>query len=82
VFKQPAASVLDLKWSVEDIMVADDRAIVRGNATGTLTSALFGAPPTGRSFNTMTVDIFTVRGGQLASGYHVQNWLGAIQLSR
>ena len=79
VFKQIGASVPDLAWSVTDIMVSGDRVIVRGEATGTPVGELFGARPTGRSFKTMALDVFTVRGEKLASAYHVENWVGAIQ---
>jgi len=79
VFTQIGASVPDLAWSVADIMVSGDRVIVRGEATGTPVGELFGARPTGRSFKTMALDVFTVRGDKLASAYHVENWVGAIQ---
>jgi predicted SnoaL-like aldol condensation-catalyzing enzyme/ketosteroid isomerase-like protein len=79
VFKQIGASVPDLAWSVKDIMVSGDRVIVRGEATGTPVGELFGARATGKSFKTMAVDVFTVRDDKLASAYHVENWVGAIQ---
>src|SRR5258706_11901085 len=79
VFRQIGASVPDLAWSVTDIMVSGDRVIVRGEATGTPVGELFGARPTGQSFKTTALDVFTVRGDKLASGYHVENWVGAIQ---
>src|SRR6185295_4436529 len=79
VFKQVGASVPDLAWSVTDIMVSGDRVIVRGEATGTPVGELFGARPTGKSFKTMAIDVFTVRGDKLASAYHVENWVDAIQ---
>ena len=79
VFKQIGASVPDLAWSVTDIMVSGDRVIVRGEATGTPVGELFGARPTGRSFRTMAIDVLTVRDDKLASAYHVENWVGAIQ---
>jgi predicted SnoaL-like aldol condensation-catalyzing enzyme/predicted ester cyclase len=79
VFTHIGATVPDLAWSITDIMVSDDRVIVRGEATGTPTGELFGARPTGRRFKTMALDVFTVRGDKLASAYHVENWVGAIQ---
>jgi hypothetical protein len=27
----------------------------------------------------MALDLFTVRDGKLASAYHVENWIGALQ---
>jgi predicted SnoaL-like aldol condensation-catalyzing enzyme len=79
VFEQIGAIVPDLAWSVVDVMVSGDRVIVRGEATGTPVADLFGARPTGESFKTMAIDLFTVRGEKLASAYHVENWVGAIQ---
>jgi predicted ester cyclase len=82
VFKQLGASVPDLRWSVKDIWTSGDRIVVRGEATGTPVAELFGARPTGRSFKTMALDVFTVRGDKLASAYHVENWVGALQQIR
>ena len=79
VFRQIGASVPDLAWRVLDVMVSGDRVIVRGEATGTPVGEFFGARPTGRSFKTMAIDVFTVRGDKLASAYHIENWVGAIQ---
>jgi predicted SnoaL-like aldol condensation-catalyzing enzyme len=82
VFKQIGASVPDLTWSIKDIWTSGDRIVVRGEATGTPVAELFGARPTGRSFKTMALDVFTVRGDKLASAYHVENWVGAMQQIR
>jgi predicted SnoaL-like aldol condensation-catalyzing enzyme len=79
VFKQIGAAVPDLAWNVEDMMVLGDRVIVRGRATGTPTGEFWGARPTGKSFNTMAVDVFTVRGDKLAMAYHIENWVAALQ---
>jgi len=61
------------------MMVLGDRVIVRGRATGTPTGEFWGARPTGKSFNTMAVDVFTVRGDKLAMAYHIENWVAALQ---
>jgi len=82
VFKQLGASIPDLSWSIKDIWTSGDRIVVRGEATGTPVAELFGARPTGRSFKTMSVDVFTVRDDKLASAYHVENWVGAMQQIR
>jgi hypothetical protein len=52
--------------------------VVRGEATGTLMRELFGAKPTGKSFKTMALDLFTVKNGKLTSAYHVENWMTAL----
>ena len=82
VFKQLGASIPDLSWSIKDIWTSGDRIVVRGEATGTPVGEVFGARPTGRSFKTMSLDVFTVRGEKLASAYHVENWVGAMQQLR
>ncbi len=79
VFKQIGASVPDLAWSVKEIIVSGDHAIVRGEATGTPTGEFWGARPTGKGFKTIAVDVFTIRGDKLAKCYHVENWIGALQ---
>jgi len=79
VFKTIGAAVPDLRWSIEDIHVAGNQIVVRGKATGTPTGEFWGARPTGKSFDTMAIDIFTVKNGKLASAYHVENWIGALQ---
>src|SRR5258708_21230925 len=82
VFKQLGASIPDLSWDIKEIWTSGDRIVVRGEAAGTPVAELFGARPTGRSFNTMALDLFTVRGDKLESSYHVENWVGAIQQIR
>jgi predicted ester cyclase len=82
VFKQLGACIPDLRWDIKEIWTAGNRIVVRGEATGTPVDDLFGARPTGRSFKTMALDIFTVRDDKLASACHVENWVGAMQQIR
>ena len=79
VFKMIGAAVPDLRWTIEDLRTLGDQVVVRGRATGTPTGELWGTKPTGKSFDTMAIDVFTVRNGKLASAYHVENWVGALQ---
>jgi len=79
LFSAMGAAVPDLAWGIEDLVVTGDRIIIRGKATGTPVAPLFGVEPTGKSFDTMAIDIFTVRDGQLAQCYHVENWATAIE---
>jgi predicted SnoaL-like aldol condensation-catalyzing enzyme/ketosteroid isomerase-like protein len=79
VFKMLGSAVPDLRWTIEDIQTFGDQIVVRGKATGTPKGELWGAKPTGKSFNTMAIDIFTVKNGKLASAYHVENWMGALE---
>jgi len=82
VFTDIGASVPDLRWTVQHIQVFRDQIVVRGEATGTPTGVFWGANPTGKAFKTMAIDVFTVRNGKLASAYHVENWMTALQQTR
>src|ERR1700719_4448022 len=73
-----ANSIPDMKFDIKEVLVADDRVIVRGEVTGTPSGDLFGVPHTGRSFRMMAVDIQTIRGGKIAKTYHIENWLSAL----
>jgi len=78
-FRTMGDSIPDLTWNVVDIHVLNDMIIVRGEATGTPVAEFFGAAPTGKAFKTMAIDLFTVRDGKLAKGYHIENWMTAIE---
>jgi predicted SnoaL-like aldol condensation-catalyzing enzyme/predicted ester cyclase len=79
VFRGIGSAVPDLRWTIEDIQTVGDKIIVRGKATGTPQGDFWGVKPTGKGFSTMAIDIFTVKDGKLASAYHVENWVGALQ---
>ena len=79
VFKMFGTIIPDLRWTIQDIQTFGNQIVVRGEATGTPTGELFGTKPTGKSFKTMAIDVFTVKNGKLASAYHVENWMTALQ---
>ena len=62
----------------QEVLVAGDRIVVRGEVTGTPSGDLFGVPHSGKSFRIMAVDIQTIRDGRIAKTYHMENWLSAI----
>jgi len=82
IFATMGETVPDLEWEIVDLRVLEDMIIVRGEATGTPVAEFFGAAPTGKSFKTMAIDLFTVRDGRLARGYHIENWATAIEQLR
>ena len=69
----------DLSWKIEELLVAGERYEVRGRASGTPVGEFFGAAPSGRRFDVMSVDIHTVEGGKLVRTYHVEDWAGALR---
>jgi predicted ester cyclase len=78
VFKDLGKIIPNLHWKVKDVWVTGDRIVVLGEVTGTPAATFFGVEPTGRSFTTISLDIFVVKNGKLSSAYHVENWVGAI----
>src|SRR6185312_15579141 len=79
VFTTLGKLIPDLHWTIKDIWTSGNRIVVRGEATGTPTGELYGAKPTGKSFKTISIDMFTVRDGKLAKAYHVENWIAATE---
>ncbi|TPK78144.1 ester cyclase [Mesorhizobium sp. B2-4-17] len=80
VFSGIGKAIPDLRWTIEEVHpIGDDKIVVRGNATGTPVGEIFGAKPTGKSFETISIDLFTVRDGKLAQAYHVENWVDALE---
>ena len=73
-----AKSIPDMKFEIREVLVADDRVIVRGEVTGTPAGELFGVPHTGKSFKIMAIDIQTIKDGKIAKTYHMENWLSAL----
>jgi predicted ester cyclase len=82
-FKGLASVIPDLAWAIKEIFVSgDDTIFVRGEATGTPVKTFLGIEPTGRSFRTMSLDLYTVVNAQIVRSYHVENWaLAARQLT-
>lgn len=72
----------DLTWVIEDLWVDGDRVIVRSEARGTPAGDFMGVPHGGRSFAIMTLDVHTIRGGQLVAAHHVEDWAGALRQLR
>jgi predicted ester cyclase len=72
-----ANAVPNLRWEIVDVMVAGDRVIVRGQASGTPAGTFLGVPHGGKSFRIMSVDVHTIRDGKMVRAYHVEDWMGA-----
>jgi predicted ester cyclase len=76
---QRLRNIPDLKWEIKEVLVAGNRVIVRGEATGTPAGELMGAPTNGKSFKLMSLDVHTLEGGKIARTYHVEDWQGAFR---
>lgn len=69
----------DLKWEILDTLVCGDKAIVRGQGSGTPAAAFMGIPPTGNSFKVMSIDIHTLRDGRISHTWHLEDWATAMR---
>ena len=76
---QRLKAIPDLKWEIKEVLVAGNRVIVRGEATGTPAGELMGALTNGKSFKLMSLDVHTLEGGKIARTYHVEDWQGAFR---
>jgi predicted ester cyclase len=81
-FKGFGEIIPDLHWTIKDVWVSGDKAFVRGEATGTPVRAFLGVQPTGRSFKTMSLDMFIIKNDKITFSYHVENWIAALQQIR
>jgi len=79
VFTALGKIIPNLHWTIKDIWTSGNRIVVRGEATGTPTGELYGVEPTGKSFKTISIDMFTLKDGKLATAYHVENWMAATE---
>ncbi len=70
-------AIPDLKWEIREVLVAGDRAIVRGEASGTPAGPFMGVPHGGKGFKVMSIDVHTIRDGKIMRSYHVEDWMGA-----
>lgn len=75
-------AIPDLQWEVKEVLLAGNKIIVRGEATGTPAGEFFGVPHTGKSFRTMSIDIHTVEGGKITRSHHVEDWASALRQLR
>jgi steroid delta-isomerase-like uncharacterized protein len=78
-FKSRGAALPDLKWEIKEVLIAGDRIIVRGEASGTPSGTFLGIPASGKSFKIMSIDIHTVKDGKIKRSYHVEDWATAMR---
>ena len=74
-----AKLIPDLNWEVKEMIRQGNRIVVRGRATGTPVGPLFGVDGKGKSFEIMSIDIHTIKGGKITRSYHVEDWAGALR---
>jgi steroid delta-isomerase-like uncharacterized protein len=59
----------DFHTTIEDVIAAKDRVVVRGTDRGTHLGDFMGCPPTGQPVTTTWIEIFRMQGGMAAEGW-------------
>ncbi len=72
--------VPDLKWEIQEMIQEGNQVVVRSLASGTPNGNFMGVQTSGtKSFKTMTIDIHTVKNGQVVEVHHLEDWATAIK---
>ncbi|WP_394846261.1 ester cyclase [Pendulispora brunnea] len=69
----------DLHYRIEDMVVTEDRIVLRTIVSGTNTGELFGAPPTGQRVQVNQMNIEHIRNGRIAEHWRVTDELAMQQ---
>ena len=78
-FKSRGEALPDVKWEIKEVLIAGERVIVRGEASGTPSGIFRGILTSGKSFKIMSIDIHTIEDGKIKRSYHVEDWAGAMR---
>lgn len=72
--------VPNLKWDVQEMIAEGDKVTVRSFVSGTPVGNFMGVPVDGKkSFKALTIDVHTVKNGQILEVYHLEDWATAIK---
>jgi steroid delta-isomerase-like uncharacterized protein len=72
-------SAFQPRFTLEDIIVEEDKVVVRWTNRGTHVGAFMGIPPTAKSFSIAGIDIHRLRQGKLEEHWHVVDLFGQMQ---
>lgn len=67
------AAVPDLAADIEDLIVADDRAVVRLHFTGHFTGRFQATTGDGRAIDFHAIDVYRVADGRIAENWHLED---------
>jgi predicted ester cyclase len=73
------AAIPDLRAEIEELLVVNDRAIVRYSFTGHFTGTFKDLKGDGRAINFRAVDIYRVQNGQISDNWHLEDNLSLMQ---
>jgi predicted ester cyclase len=73
------AAIPDLRAEIEELLVVDDRAVVRYLFTGHFTGKFKDLNGDGREISFRAVDIYRVQNGQISDNWHLEDNLSVMQ---
>src|SRR5260370_31180683 len=73
------AAIPDLRAEIEELLVVNDRAVVRYTFTGHFTGSFKDLKGDGRAINFRAVDIYHVQNGKLSDNWHLEDNLSFMQ---
>ena len=77
--KNIRAAIPDLRGEIEELLVAEDRAVVRYIFTGHFTGRFKDLKGDGREIRFRAVDIYRVQNGQISDNWHLEDNLSLMQ---
>jgi steroid delta-isomerase-like uncharacterized protein len=73
------AAFPNLRYQVEEVIVAGDRVTTRWRATGTHVGTFLGIDPSGRAVTMHGISVFALRDGRIAEVWSVWDRAGLIE---
>jgi predicted ester cyclase len=73
------AAIPDLSAEIEELLVVNDRAVVRYTFTGHFTGTFKDLKGDGRAISFRAVDIYRVQDGQISDNWHLEDNLSLMQ---
>ncbi|BBM89098.1 hypothetical protein COTS27_00791 [Spirochaetota bacterium] len=70
--------VPNIKWEPIKIIKAQNTYTVITKITGTPESPFFNVPPSGKSFEILSIEVHKVVAGKIRESFHVEDWVNAI----
>ena len=68
----------DLRMEPQDVLVSDDKVVIRSKITGTHQGELMGIPATGRSIDVAVIDIIQFRDWGVIDSMAMMQQLGVV----
>jgi steroid delta-isomerase-like uncharacterized protein len=73
------AALPDLRAEIEELLIVEDRAVVRYIFTGHFTGSFANLKGDGREIRFRAVDIYRVQNGQISDNWHLEDNLSLLQ---